>query len=63
MRDSVFSRMPQATAACFLPSSLVSSVATLTKASAISGVRGSGAVSVSSSSSSSSLMPYTSSIM
>jgi hypothetical protein len=61
MRDSVFSRMPQATAACFLPSCLESSVATLTKASAISEVRISGAVSVSSSSSS--LMPYTSSIM
>jgi hypothetical protein len=32
MRDSVFSRMPQATAACFLPSCFVSSVATRKKA-------------------------------
>ena len=38
MRTKVFSRMPQATAACFWPSCLVSSVATRKKASAISEV-------------------------
>ena len=38
MRDRVFSRMPQATAACFWPSNLASSVATRTKASVISEV-------------------------
>jgi hypothetical protein len=63
MRERVFSRMPQATAACFLPRCFESSVATRTKASAISEVRASEAVSVSSSSFSSSLMPYTSSMM
>jgi hypothetical protein len=63
MRERVFSRMPQATAACFLPSCFESSVATRTKASAISEVRDSEAVSGSSSSFSSSLMPYTSSMM
>jgi len=35
MRDSVFSRMPQATAACFRPSSFESSVATRMNASSI----------------------------
>jgi hypothetical protein len=35
MRDSVFSRIPQATAACFLPRCFESSVATRAKASAI----------------------------
>jgi hypothetical protein len=59
MRDNVFSRMPQATAACFLPSCFESSVATRAKASAISEVGFSGAAS----GSSSSLMPYTSSMM
>jgi hypothetical protein len=64
MRNSVFSRMPQATAACFFPSCLESSVATRIKASAISAVRLSGAAAGSSSSvSPSSLMPYTSSMM
>jgi hypothetical protein len=59
MRDSVFPRMRQATAACFLPSCFESSVATRTKASAISEVGFSGA----DSGSSSSLMPYISSMM
>jgi len=60
MRDSVFSRMPQATAACFGPSCFESSVATRTKASAISEVKVSGAVSLCSISS---LTSYASSMM
>jgi len=38
MRDSVFSRMPQATAACLGPSCFESSVATRVKASVMSEV-------------------------